>query len=272
MRLVALPLALAACSGDPIPKNQVDLDITSPTLGTLGFHRTDRTAYQFNGTETASIAWPGIEEYGSAPEQVITDFLPNLPGRQPVKIAVVTGGALQPSMSVVGTFEVRWTGARDVPIELEATFDHDDGAGTTVLGSLTASDASCMTSTPTNTWTGCGQWVSGDPGPATWTQTFAGCPAEVLEAAVGAEPGGSWSNDEVVVGPVELECVTTYDDDLLCGNDTFQVDVAGCTWDVFVYAGGRGSTGPGLELRVEAGNSCPDAPITACETILLSNP
>lgn len=259
-------LVLAGCGSGAYPRHSVDVDIEYTDGVTARFNRTDPTSYQFNGSGVAQIAWPSIAEYGGEEDQILVSFYPNVPGPQAVGYATVIDGGLRPAFSAMTTFDVRWRGDRDMPIELVAEVD-DDSGGPLVQGSFTASDASCMTSTPTNTFTGCGEPIQGPTGATTWSATFEGCPAALVDAVLGGRDGETGS-DRVRVGDVELDCVTTFNDDVICGRDTETVTVDGCDWDVFVYAAGRGAVAQGMEVRLTAGNAC-DAP-TVCETAFVS--
>ncbi|MFT4974438.1 MAG: hypothetical protein ACI8S6_000320 [Myxococcota bacterium] len=230
----------------------------------------ERTGYFHDGTGYVSMAWPDFSELGVLPFAFI-EYIPEHPGPQILRAGELqTESGTHSLAGAIAVFEVTWNGGREFPILESGTIDTVTAAGDTVHVEFTAGPSNCMNNITSSG--GCGSaWIEDGPIDVQWEPAFAGCSAEIIEAAVGTDYTGTISEDRMSIGDVELECEGNYSVDVMCGDDPFEVDIDGCTWTVFSYgfpanpaiAGNSGS------WHISAGNTCAGVESEAiCDALL----
>lgn len=277
--LLGLGLCLACDIVYLLPQNdlkaEVDLELTDASGEVVTrLKLSDQTGYfSVNGEPAYQNSWPSFDEYGLVPEFVYIYFLPNFDGVQALR-----GGQIitpEGQWELTGhhvDLEVNWKNDRQFPFEHEGSFVGNEVNGYTLSGDFTLANPNCLASSfgydDTNA---CGLAFS-DAGSydLSWSlhPEYQFCPQEVVDELIGGDLAGSVSLKKLKVGDVKLDCVESYNNRHLCGQDTRKVKVDGCEWQVVVRGGAEGYSPESVEawVAVTATTLCETATVNLCDT------
>ena len=270
MRELLVVLLLAGCARDD-RQNTFDLEITRADGSRDSLHLKDRTGYFHRDSALATMSWPSFDEYTTAVEFAFIDYAAMVPGPQRLaggSIRMEDGTTYELAyLDVIAHMEVEWRGGKEFPVTQKGSFELEVN-GDALQAEFTMSPSNCMNNITRSGGCG-GPYLHDEPVDLEWVSDFQGCPAEVVEAAVGTDRSGLLAEDEMALGDVSLECTMNYNLEIMCGDDPFEVEVDGCTWTVFTYAYPENTAlyGNYGVFYVNAGNTCEgDDVATACNT------